>query len=132
MFKETFEFPFGKFYAHETHIVGEPNYGVNLGIPEARIVINTVASRYTKPWGYIGNRLNGNSVDPFVYIFAREEAPLFHTMAIVAHTKATMLVASIEEVCIRSAKLQFGIFVDLDVANQWVVDSIQMCMCSTE
>lgn len=121
---ETFEFPFGSFYAYERYIVGEPAHGVDIGKPEARMVLDQIAVRYSKPWGYVGNRIHGNSVDPFVYLFAKKESPLFHSMAIVAHSMSMVKIASFEESFVRSAKLEFGVFFDVDIATQWIEASL--------
>ncbi|ADE54046.1 hypothetical protein [Coraliomargarita akajimensis] len=122
MTPEIVEFPFAKFIVHEHFIVGEPAYGVNMGLEELRVAGAQLIPRFEgRPWGYIGNRVNFNSVDPTVYANLKAQAPNFTAMAIVAHAPSTARVAALESVLIRSADLEFGLFDDLEHAQEWML-----------
>lgn len=118
---ERIELPFGKFDIYERYVVGEPDFGVNMGIEEASIILDRVASRFNRPWGYIGNRINANSVDPFAYHFAKKTCDQFQAIAIIAGTSATRQVAMLERHFAERENISFSIFEDLEVAKRWLM-----------
>lgn len=118
---ERIELPFGTFDIYERYVVGEPAFGVNMGIDEASLVLDRVASRFNRPWGYIGNRINGNSVDPFAYHFVKKTCDQFQAIAIIAGTNATRQVAMLERHFAERENLSFAIFWDLEVAKRWLM-----------
>jgi len=72
---ETYELEFGTFKRFDRHILGTPHKFVNMEIPEAREVNRVIGSQYTHNYGYIGNRIHHNSVDPTLYLY-RQGKPI--------------------------------------------------------
>ncbi len=120
---ELYDFPFAQFKVYPHYIVGEPVFGANMGLEETHIAREQLVPLFEgRPWGYIGNRVNLNSVDPMVYASLKEKASNFTAMAIVAYAPSTARVAALEEALIRAAKVEFGLFGDLASAEQWMLE----------
>ncbi|MBK1880643.1 hypothetical protein [Pelagicoccus mobilis] len=119
MTPQTYVLPFGKYTAFQNVLIGEPVESVNMGIPQARQIIDEIARRFEGKWSYIGNRINRHSVDPMVYIFAKQEAPGFHSMAVVSYSSYTEKFAKIEREIANSVNLDFETFNDLEAAQSW-------------
>ena len=116
--------PFGKYTAYENYIIGEPNEFVNMGIEEACVVVDQIAYKYKGNWGYIGNRVNRNSVDPMVYLFAKREYPNFYAMAVVTYSQHAEEFVFIEKSVADFVNLNFESFRKLNASIAWMKEKL--------
>ncbi len=122
---KTYSLEFGTFDIYDNYILGVPNQDANMGIDEARKIIDAVGYHFTGPFGYIGNRKNYNSVDPMAYLFAVREVPHFRVMGVVNYSALGERFLEIERVVAESADLKFNTFSKLGEAVTWVNDRLR-------
>ena len=116
---KAYDLEFGIFKQYDRYILGTPHKYANMGIPEAREINRVIGQQYTKPYGYIGNRVNIHSVDPTLYLYANKENPLLISVAIVVYSEASRKIAELEKQAADASGMKFGIFDDLDSAIEW-------------
>ena len=117
--------PFGKFEVYENYIIGEPNAKQDMGISEAESLADQTAYHYNQPFGYIGNRINQNSVDPMAYLLVTRKVPLVRVMAVVSYSSVGDRFLDIERKVAEHAQLRFEVFDRLRTAKEWMDQTLK-------
>ena len=121
----TYELEFGTFTAYDRYIMGIPHLYANIGIEEAREINRVIGSKYTKPYGYIGDRKNNHSVDPRVYLLANKENPFLSCVAIIVYTKSSRQIAELEKQAAEAVGFPFEVFDNFESAVAWTETILQ-------
>lgn len=126
MEKDIVNLPFGTFRVYPDFVVGEPEANVEMGIEKAKEVASRTLHNFDKPFGYIGNRINVNSLDPMAYLFVTREYPLFKVMAVVSYSSIGSRFLETERLIAEHVDLHFETFRDLPSAKAWVTATLKL------
>ena len=115
------EMPFGNFYFLETFFIAELNEGVHFGWEEVKLLMLKVIDFYGKDakLGYISNRINSYSSDPYSWRKVDKRYGVIVAGAIVYYTDFTYKNASLEKLF---SKKSIKRCINLDEAIQWMKD----------
>jgi len=93
------EMPFGSYYLCKNFCISELHEGVHFDWKKTELVIEKLIDFYGKNTkiGFISNRINNYSIDPFNWKKAEEKYDLIVASAIVMYTSSTYMNASIEK-----------------------------------
>lgn len=113
----THKLVFGNFTFHENYMVGEFAEGVNFELPMLDTLSSLAQEHFTKPFGYIANRVHSYSIDPRIYK-KLDQVPLLSAFAVVTYRTATWQALQVERGFM--PQMPIGFFFDLTAALNWV------------
>ncbi|QYY36546.1 hypothetical protein [Ruficoccus sp. ZRK36] len=113
----THKLPFGNFTIHDRYMIGEFMEGVNFDLPMLDTLTSIAQEHFTRPFGYVANRIHSYSIDPKLYR-ELDRVPLMQAMAIVTYRTATWQALQVERGFM--PKMPVGVFFDLTAALSWV------------
>lgn len=82
---KTFENKLGHFEIHRMYMIARFNEGVDLHIKDAPELIDIMLGNYNQPFGWIADRANQYSVDPYISRIMIDDAPFLSSWCNVVH-----------------------------------------------
>ncbi|MEN3322102.1 hypothetical protein VP395_00045 [Mariniflexile soesokkakense] len=116
------QLPFGKFFICEDFVVAELNHEIHVDWLIIQKIANMIIEQYgtAKKIGFISNKVNSYSIDPFVWVTFSKEYDFIEAAAIVWYTDAGFMSATLEKMFLKnSVKLCESI----EEAVHWVLNS---------
>ncbi len=117
---------FGGVDLYERFLVAIPNRDAGIRSSLAAFVewVGSIAEeQYSKPWGYIGNRINGNASDPSLLAKGRRSGSLCQSFAVVGYSARTREFFELERLVLKG--FPHGYFEELEAAMQWTDEVIR-------
>lgn len=116
---EKIQLSYGNFFMCEKYVIAELNHGIHVDWSIIKKIADLIIKQYgsTKKLGFISNKVNSYSIDPFVWVTFSKEYDFIEAAAIVWYTDADFMSATLEKMFLKnSVKLCESI----DEAIQWV------------
>ncbi len=118
----THKLSFGQFTFHANYMVGEFAEGVNFDVPMLDTLGSLAQEHFTRPFGYVANRVHSYSIDPRIYK-QLDQVPLLSALAIVTYRTASWQALQIERGFM--PKMPIGFFFDLTAALNWIENVLE-------
>ena len=112
---------FGKFFLCERFVVAELNHEIHVDWLIIKKIANMIIEEYgnTSKIGFISNKVNSYSIDPFVWVTFSKEYNFIEAAAIVWYNDAGFMSATLEKVFLKN---NVKLCESLDEAIQWVTN----------
>ncbi|MBP0902294.1 hypothetical protein ACFSKN_17405 [Mariniflexile gromovii] len=113
---------FGKFFICEDFVVAELNHELHVDWSIIQKIANMIIEHYgnTKKIGFISNKVNSYSIDPFVWVTFSKEYDFIEAAAIVWYNDAGFMSATLEKIFLKNS---VKLCESLEEAVQWVLNS---------
>ncbi|MFG6687409.1 hypothetical protein ACGK9U_12555 [Mariniflexile sp. HNIBRBA6329] len=112
---------FGKFFICEEFVVAELNHELHVDWSIIQRIANMIIDQYgnAKKIGFISNKVNSYSIDPFVWVTFSKEYDFIESAAIVWYNDAGFMSATLEKMFLKN---NVKLCESLEEAVQWILN----------
>ncbi|WP_308992832.1 hypothetical protein QLS71_015780 [Mariniflexile litorale] len=116
------ELSFGKFFICEDFVVAELNHEIHVDWLIIQKIANMIIELYgtSKKIGFISNKVNSYSIDPFVWVTFSKEYDFIEAAAIVWYNDAGFMSSTLEKMFLKNS---VKLCESLEEAVQWILNS---------
>lgn len=115
--------PFGEFFLCDNFVVAELKYEIHVGWSVIKKTGDMIIEQYgtSEKIGFISNKVNFYSIDPYVWVTFSKEYGFIWVAAIVWYNDVGFMTATLEKMF---SKSNVNICESLDESVQWILSNI--------